>query len=129
MAAGVPGRPWSRIVGSKRSFAELRALKNVIGTWAPVAWRCLRQRRSDRAFFEAELMDATLIHHDFARRVGLWDRYRKYRTDMVDTNVWDSSRHALSGMTAAYITAAVERYGRMAAFTASSRAILFWTSA
>lgn len=95
---------------------ELRALKQVIGGWAPDAWRRFRQWRHGRAFVATELMDKTLIHREFARRVGLWSRYRRYQSDMLKTNTWDRSGQAVSCMSAAYITAAVERYGRVAAF-------------
>ena len=99
-----------------RRSPKSKALRSLTGTWAPAMVSRIRTRQASRAFFEHNLIDGTLISSEFARRVGLWERYLSYRDDMARNVVWHPYDDALSGMTAAYITAAVERYGRIAAF-------------
>ena len=101
-----------------RWWPGLRALATVAGTWAPGSYHRLRSRWAERSFYQRELLAGSLIAPDFARQVGLWDRYMAYRDDMRRTMMGDSSGRSLTCMTAAYITAAVERYGRTAAFHA-----------
>jgi asparagine synthase (glutamine-hydrolysing) len=98
-----------------RRAPRLRAARSVAAACAPAVVRRLLGRPALRRFFERDLIAATLIEPGFARRVRLWDRYLRYRDGMTRSLQSDPSGQALTGMTAAYITAAVERYGRVAA--------------
>jgi asparagine synthase (glutamine-hydrolysing) len=56
-----------------------------------------------------------LIDEAYAHDVDLWGRYMQWRSDMDRHTCSDSSGRALTTMSVSYITAAVERYGRVAA--------------
>jgi asparagine synthase (glutamine-hydrolysing) len=97
------------------SRPRLRAVRSVAGALLPSSIRHLRSRRSEQRFVDSELIGQSLISREFANQVRLRDRLSALRSDMERSVEMDASGTAFSSMTAAYITAAVERYGRMAA--------------
>lgn len=105
---------WSRCWQEKTP--RYQALRSLISPWGPSPIRRLRQRRVEKAYVRDVLVGETLINDGFAQRVGLLGRYRRYSANMAENVCWDPSGQAMSGMTAAYITVAMERYGRVAAF-------------
>ena len=100
----------------RTAHPQLRAWQTLVGTFAPVFVRRCWDYLSDRRFYRSELLQRSLISPAFAQRVSLWERFRIYRNDMAHTRVSDTSGRAQTIMTAAYITAAIERYNRVASF-------------
>ena len=94
----------------------LRAWQTLVGAFAPAWARRRWEARADRAFYANELLPPSFIAPALARRVGLWERFRTYRADMANTRLTVGGGNAQSIMTAAYITAAIERYNRVASF-------------
>lgn len=92
------------------------ALKSLISYWVPDLLRLMYRRRGQKTYFKDVLLGGKLINRDFAHRIELQDRYRRYLDNMSENLRWDPDGLSMSGMTAAYITAAMERYGRIAAF-------------
>jgi len=95
--------------------ARLLAVKSIAGAWLPSPARRLRNQRLERRYVEEKLIPESLISREFADQVRLSERWSELVADKTNGNETDSSGRAFSGMTAAYITAAIERYGRMAA--------------
>ena len=93
----------------------LRTLQTVLGTFLSPALRRQREARQDDLQFQQLCKDAR-IAPPFARRVGLRQRFATYRKDMAETRLGNPVGTPHSIMTAAYITAGVERYNRVASF-------------
>lgn len=89
------------------------ALRVMAGCLTPDAVHSLRNYFADARLFR-ELLQASLIDRRFARRVHLWQRFRRYRRTVGGAHQWHHSDEALSSMTAPYITAGIERYNRVA---------------
>lgn len=94
---------------------RLRALRTMLGSLLPAPVRQRWEARQHRAQYRADLV-AARIAPAFAQRVDLPGRYRRYRLDMARTRLGVAAAAPQSIMTAAYITAAVERYNRVASF-------------
>lgn len=93
----------------------LRTLQTVLGTFLSPALRRRREARQDDLQFQQLCLEAR-IAPAFAQRVGLRQRFAVYRKDMADTRLGNPVGTPHSIMTAAYITAGVERYNRVASF-------------
>lgn len=91
----------------------LSVLKTLAGCVMPQAVRGLRQWRRDRHDFQV-LLERSPVSAALARREALWRRYCRYRQGIDDGRCWDASGMAMSSMGTAYITAAIERYNRVA---------------
>ena len=98
------------------SVPRLRATKGVLGAWAPRRLRDWRSELGAQSHYRSTVLGASLIDRDFAKRVHLRERYSRYRRDLASSVLRDATGQALSSMTSAYVTAAVERYGRVAAY-------------
>jgi asparagine synthase (glutamine-hydrolysing) len=94
---------------------RIRAIGTVAGAWLPASGRRLLERSANHQFLEM-LIGTSLIDRKFADRVRLGDRLLELRDDSAQNVTSDPSGQALSSMTAAHITVAIERYGRVAAF-------------
>lgn len=92
---------------------RLQALKVMVGCVAPAPVHALRDRLQDRRDYRQLLQDS-LISSEFAKHTQLWSRYRHYSRSIGGSHQWHTSGEALSCMTAPYISAAVERYNRVA---------------
>lgn len=93
----------------------LRTLQTVLGTFLSPALRRRREARQDDLQFQ-QLCREARIATEFAQRVGLRQRFDTYRKDMAETRLGNPVGTPHSIMTAAYITAGVERYNRVASF-------------
>ena len=117
---GHPVRAYEHALASHRllqnRLPRLRAVKAVVGACAPQRLRDWRDAVGDRHFYRKELVAGSLIDARFAERIGLRDRHAHYQQEMRSKVFRDESGEALTSITAAYVTAAVERYGRAAAF-------------
>lgn len=92
---------------------RLRAMKVLFGCVAPEPLHALRQWLHDQHAYQRLLRNSPICR-DLAKRSHLWARYRRYSRDIGSSHQWDASGSALSCLTAAYITAAMERYNRVA---------------
>ena len=93
----------------------IRTLQTVLGTFLSPALRRRREARQDDLQFQ-QLCQEARIAPEFAQRVGLRQRFDTYRRDMAETRLGNPVGTPHSIMTAAYITAGVERYNRVAGF-------------
>lgn len=97
-----------------RPRPRLRALQSCVGAAVPAAlrrpWDAWQQRVEYR-----QLLRESQVTPDFEQRVGLRGRFQRYRADMARTRLGDATGAPQTIMTAAYITAGVERYNRVAA--------------
>lgn len=89
------------------------ALRVMAGCLLPDGVHALRHYLADARFYR-ELLQESLIDRQFARRVQLWQRFRRYRRTVGDAHQWHHGDEALSSMAAPYITAGLERYNRVA---------------
>lgn len=96
-------------------FPGLRAWQTLVGAMAPRALRKPWEARQDRAHFKA-LQKDSYIAPALAERVSLHQRFRSYRRNMAQTRLGNPTGTPHTIMTAAYITAGVERYNRVANF-------------
>jgi asparagine synthetase B (glutamine-hydrolysing) len=97
------------------SLLKLHAASTLLAVWLPESWlQGRRIRKEDRAY-QQDLIEPSLIHPDFAERVNLRQRYRRYCQNMADTYRWSADGAGQSCAGVAYITAAMERYERVAA--------------
>lgn len=92
---------------------SFHALKVMAGCMAPSPIHALRHWRQDRRDYHQLLQDSP-ISPAFAKQADLWPRYRRYSRTIGGSHQWHASGEALSCMTAPYISAAVERYNRVA---------------
>ncbi len=88
------------------------ALRVMAGCITPAAGHAMWQHLAIGQEYRA-MMEKSLIHQSFARRVHMKQRYRLGRRAVGQAHHWHETT-ALSSMTASYITAAVERYNRVA---------------
>ena len=95
------------------ALPHLRTARSLLGALAPDAIRQRWERRQDVSFLR-ELAGTAFISPEFAARNPLGQRYFRKRADMHATRLHTRDWSAHSSMTAAYITAAVERYNRVA---------------
>ena len=93
----------------------LRTCRTVLGTVLPPTLRRRREARQAQAQYQQLCRDAR-IATEFAQRIGLRQRFDTYGQDMADTRLGNPTGTPHSIMTAAYITAGVERYNRVASF-------------
>jgi len=98
--------PWIR-------FPRLNALRVMAGCLAPASVHALRDRLAEAREYRG-LLRANLVSREFAQRVGLRQRYRRYRQTIGGSHQWHESGQALSSLAAPYITAGLERYNRVA---------------
>lgn len=98
--------PWIR-------FPRLHAMRVMAGCLAPKSIHAWRDRLAEESEYR-DLLRTSLISREFAQRVGLRDRYRRYRNTIGGSHQWHESGDALSSLAAPYITAAIERYNRVA---------------
>lgn len=96
-----------------RKHAGLYALLHLPGGLLPSSLAAWRQARIQRREVEALIRD-TLIDPDFARRVDLPERYRRYRRNMAEHAQLSRDGLIQSSLGVAYITAGIERYNRIA---------------
>lgn len=94
-------------------FPRLHALRVLAGCLAPESVRALRERRDDAREYR-QLLRESLINPDFAKRVDLPGRFRRYRASLRQSHQWHPTEPALSSLAAPYITAGLERYNRVA---------------
>jgi asparagine synthase (glutamine-hydrolysing) len=108
---------WSEAAAAHRAemlrLPRLRALQSFIGAAVPATlrrpWDAWRQHAEYR-----NLLHSSLISPRFAKQIALIERFKRYRADMTRTRLGDPTGTPQSIMTAAYITAGVERYNRVA---------------
>jgi len=93
--------------------AGLRALARLPVGLLPPRLRTLRQEQQARRQAE-DLVKDSLIDPDFARRVDLPDRVRRYRQNMAEHALLSADARQQSSLGVAYITAGLERYNRVA---------------
>lgn len=98
--------PWVR-------FPRMHAMRVMAGCLAPAQVHALRDRLAEAREYRA-LVRSSLISREFAERVGLRQRYSRYRRTIGGSHQWHESGDALSSLSAPYITAALERYNRVA---------------
>jgi len=89
------------------------ALRVMAGCVMPAPVHALRRWITDRRFY-SRLMRDSLIAPDFAQRVDLWQRFRRYSATVGGSHQWHPTEDALSTLAAPYITAGMERYNRVA---------------
>ncbi len=117
--SGQWGRLWREARALHRTWAHphpgTRAVQTLAGTLAPRTlrrpWDALQQRRHYR-----DHCKTSSISQELASRVALRNRFEAYRQDMARTRLGNPNSAPHTIMTAAYITAAVERYNRIASF-------------
>jgi asparagine synthase (glutamine-hydrolysing) len=80
----------------------------------PPKLRSLRRQRGELREFQREFIDGTLISREFAARIGLRERFLRYQKATADSCLWSGDASRQSILTAPYITAGIERYGRVA---------------
>lgn len=94
-------------------LAALRALLRLPGGLLPPRLNAARQGRvHDRDV--ASLIRDSLIDPAFAQRIGLGQRYRRYRANMDAHGQTSADGRVQSSLGVAYITAGIERYNRVA---------------
>lgn len=103
-------RPWVR-------FPRLHALRVMAGCAAPDIVHHLRNRVATGSEYR-ELLRSSLASTGLVHKVDLKHRYRRYRKTIGDSHLWHRSGNAMSSLAAPYITAAVERYNRVASLYA-----------
>jgi asparagine synthase (glutamine-hydrolysing) len=89
------------------------ALRVMAGCVTPEPVHEARRWVGDRRLYR-ELLRESLIAPDFARRVDLWRRFRRYSQTVGGSHQWHPTEEALSTLAAPYITAGIERYNRVA---------------
>ncbi len=94
---------------------RLRAARSVIAAAAPRWVITLLERWRDEHFYR-QLVRTAEVPAELAARVALRQRFARYRADIADSRMRDPAGQAHSIMTAAYITAGIERYNRVASF-------------
>lgn len=90
------------------------AARSALSALLPRVLRGVRQSRSMSSGYR-ELVEQSLIDPAFANRQGLPARYRAWLDDIRRNDIAQVERGAYSQMGVAYLQAAVERYGRVAA--------------
>lgn len=91
----------------------LHALRVMAGCIMPPRMHAMRDGLAAAREYR-RLIHASPVDRAFAERIGLAGRYRRYRRTIGGSHQWHASGEALSSMTAPYITAAIERYNRLA---------------
>ncbi len=94
-------------------FPYLNAARVMAGCLMPNTVHALREHLTARREYQ-QMRRESLIHREFAARVDLWQRYRRYHRTIGGSHQWHPLEEALSSMAAPYITAGVERYNRVA---------------
>lgn len=111
------GQAWQTAVRQWRvpgvRFPHLNALRVMAGCFAPAQVHQLRDWIAARSEYRGLLRDS-LISRDFARRSGLRQRYQRYRETIGGSHQWHESGDAMSPLAAPYISAAIDRYNRLA---------------
>lgn len=98
--------PWAR-------FPQLHAMRVMVGCLLPERIHVLRDRLAEAREYR-ELLRTSVIDREFAEEAGLRQRYGRYRRTIGGSHQWHGSGDALSSLSAPYITAALERYNRVA---------------
>jgi hypothetical protein len=93
---------------------RLAAARSALLACLPAAARAWRRRVLDARSYE-DLLAQSLVDPDAATALGLPARHRTWRADIARNNAFDPARDGFSQLGVAYIAAAVERYGRVAA--------------
>jgi asparagine synthase (glutamine-hydrolysing) len=110
---------WNEALAAQRServaVPRLRALQSFLGAVVPAALRRPWDAWRDWQLYR-HMFGKSLITREFESKVGLRDRFRQYRADMVQTRLGDRSGTPQTVMTAAYITGGIERYNRIASY-------------
>lgn len=110
-------RLWTESLAAHRAermrLPRLRACRSLIGAAVPAAIRRPWDTWRDRDYYR-QLLNESLIAPEFENRVALRDRFRRYRADMTHTRLGDPAGAPQTVITAAYITAGIERYNRVA---------------
>ncbi|MBK9669164.1 asparagine synthase-related protein [Thermomonas sp.] len=96
-----------------KNHPRLHALWTMAGTLAPGSVHAIRDFVADTRSYRA-LLRESLLDRDHARATGFWPRYRRYRRTIGGSHQWHPTDEALSSITAPFITAALERYNRVA---------------
>ena len=96
-------------------YPTIRALQTLSGSIVPMRLRDPWDALRDRAMYR-KLRRDSCISNGFADRVRLLERFRVYRRDMRETRIGKAAGVPHTIMTAAYITAGIERYNRIASF-------------
>jgi asparagine synthase (glutamine-hydrolysing) len=92
---------------------RLRSIQSIVGAVVPATLRRPWQAARERTFYSKLLLDSG-VSPASARGLGLRARFDRYRSDMARSRQGDPAGTPLSVMTSAYITAAIERYNRIA---------------
>ena len=106
---------WHAAISQNRSATHTRsgALRTMAGAVVPDGVHALRQWLRDRHDFR-HLLKRSPVSDSLADRAGLWQRYRRYRHGIISSHQMHPSGDATSSISVAYITAAIERYNRVA---------------
>ena len=96
-------------------YPTMRALQTLLGSLVPLALRRPWEVLRDEAMYR-KLRQDSRISNEFADRVQLRKRFCIYRRDMRETRIGKAAGVPHTIMTAAYITAGIERYNRIASF-------------
>lgn len=110
---------WRAAVEHRRgdgiAHSRLAALRMLLGYLAPDGIRRARALHREEDDYD-ELLRGSLIDRRFAARCGFRGRYRQYRQSLADSHAWSDDGQALSSLGAAYISAGIERYHRVAGY-------------
>jgi asparagine synthase (glutamine-hydrolysing) len=96
-------------------YPTMQAVHTLLGSIVPMGLRGPWDALRDRAMYR-KLRRDSCISNGFADKVQLRKRFRIYRRDMRETRIGKAAGAPHTIMTAAYITAGIERYNRIANF-------------
>jgi asparagine synthase (glutamine-hydrolysing) len=102
-------------LGQASPLVKIRSFSTLLTVRLPESWRRGRRRRQEDRAYQQDLVAPSLIDPDFAERVNLRQRYRRLCQNMTDNYHWSADGAGQSCAGVAYITAALERYERVAA--------------
>jgi asparagine synthetase B (glutamine-hydrolysing) len=94
---------------------KLHAASTLLTAWLPESWGQGRRNRQEGRAYLQDLLAPSLIDPDFTERVDLRQRYRRLCQNMADTYCWSADGAGQSCAGVAYLSAALERYERVAA--------------
>lgn len=110
-------RLWVEALAAHRAarvpLPRLRALRSFIGAAVPAPLRRPWDAWQHHVEYR-QLLGDSLIAPEFGKRIRLRERFQRYRADMARTRLGDPTTTPQTIMTAAYITAGIERYNRVA---------------
>lgn len=96
---------------------RMHALRQMAGCTLPGGIHATRRWLSERRLY-GRLLAQSLITPEAAGRLDLWQRYQGLSRSIAENHQWHPSGQALSTLASPYITAALERYNRVASLYA-----------